>query len=157
MVLIGLSTLSFAGSVVNDSKPSTYPYADKALNSVDTLYNDARSVIKWSVARADTLISKAVPVIGQKADYVWHVLVKQHRIIAYMWLVIFLTGIILIIAAVSNLKNLTPDSGMGIFWGIIAVLGGLKAVVASFYFKAIFTGLFNPEYGAMIQILNAIK
>ncbi len=142
---------------------------------VSTVYNDGKAL----VGQAGELLKKIAPKIGVAADKVWITLVRQQQVWAYMFT--FMAGLymfswyVFIQRLKSGTKNQIQESIKGSYssdspkiifsWRpqdiILVVISGVLVIAGTITlgcnWSLIWTGWFNPEYGAMIQLAEFAK
>ncbi len=130
---------------------------DSTLKSIDTasvtnkIYNDVKSGI---VGLASGLK------VG--AEHVYEILVKQQIVNSGIYCTLLFFGLILIYNYLKryNTEKWT-ESGDPTFLGIIRffqlILGAILFIISIFNIDVILTGIINPEYGAIKEILTFIK
>lgn len=100
------------------------------------------------------------------AEHVYYVLVKQQVVHAIKWLLILGFGFFCIIHFLKKYKNITEKwwnhastipTGMGVFRVGQIILGVIFICIGFNHTNEILTGLINPEYGALQDILNFVK
>ncbi len=134
--------------------------ADSTLKSIDTssvtnkIYNDVKSGI---VGLASGLK------VG--AEHVYMVLVKQQVVNSIIYCVFFLLGLILIANFINRYKSdekwvtasREDPSFLGVIRGAQVIVGSVLFIVGLFNIDIMITGVVNPEYGAIKEILTFIK
>lgn len=144
-------------SLVGYSQDSiTIKVADTNKITATHVYNDI-------TARLDAL-SKALKV---GANHVYGVVIKQQIVYSFTYLPILIAGIVLILIFFKRLKDKgedwgnTNEGGGPTFLGLCRFLQGVAGVVLVIItlsnISEVVTGLINPEYGAMKDIVNWIK
>lgn len=100
------------------------------------------------------------------SEHVYSVLVRQQVVNSIIWLVLALLSVIMLWFCFINAKkcefnhhgdsinhteiNLTSSITFGI-------LGVLTAIISLFHIDIIVTGFANPEYGAIVKIIDLLK
>ena len=108
---------------------------------------------------------------GTTVNHLWNVLVKQQMIDSITTIsIIAIVGIICILSAIvfiwytRKYANELVNSGESVLWipatisGTIAIVTGILFVIAiPIYFGDIATGFINPDYGALMDILEKLS
>lgn len=155
------------GEVLTNSTEAVYSDAKAA---IDTVYHDGKAVVQTvysdikdgtstimpSVKDAVISIGKS---IGVAAEHVYNVLVKKYVVMGVKELMIFIGGLILLIASSVICLRKTSKDGP-ITYSIIAptamFLIGL-IMMLNVNYDNMLMGLINPEYGAIDYILEYSK
>jgi hypothetical protein len=137
---------------VKDSVVQTVKEVDTS-STFRTMYSDFKQGI---VALASSLK------VG--AEHVYGVLVKQQIVKAITWLFLSIIGFLLLISWIKVYKKDDEDwgnnqgpSGIGIIRGIQIVVALLILGLSLFRIDTITTGLINPEYGAIEDVIEMVK
>lgn len=146
-------------------------------DTVNTVSTQTSQIIDKVFDRTTEAIQQISSVLKVPAEHVYQVLIKQQRINAVCSLLVFILAIItcyLFIISISkshwgdsyNYDNSSPSSKYWIgyrynkyatftmVYGIIFVISFIYSAVS---IEGIFTGLFNPEYGAIQNILSILR
>lgn len=169
--LLTLFLITFAlNSYANTQTNTTLPYYDKVSNriitpitdGVQTIHQDAVTLVKTVDERLSKALIKAAPVLKVGAENVWNTLVKQQRVWAYMWTFILFVNLFIwysfrkLILSASKLTGKECDAkvAIGVICGILGFIG--TGMIATNW-TVIWTGYFNPDYGAIIQLAEFAK
>lgn len=130
-------------------------------NGVSTLYNDVKSLYP----DAKTTIQELYDQIKKISTYTWNLLVKQQQV----WSWCYLFGELLFFFTVFRFwksyetyktdKDET-DSSKSVNILPIIILGGSSLLLGYFsliHFEAMMTGFFNPEFGALRNLIEIGK
>lgn len=136
--------------------PDTLTYT-QVYNDVKSLYkDDIKDVIKYSVNKADTLISKGYRVLSKGASHTYDILIYQQRVKSIHHLFYFLIGIVLTIILIYRIKAYikvsSENNGALLTFTIIASV--FLDVYNAINFNEMLTGFMNPEYGAIKEIIQ---
>ena len=102
---------------------------------------------------------------GTTVSHVWEILVKQQMVdsittiamIVAMAIICILSIIVLVRAKKYSDEKNDYDSGSVIISGAIAIItGALLVLIVPFCLDNIVTGFVNPEYGALMDILEKL-
>lgn len=152
-------------SCLANKADDVYPYYDKASNriitvasdGVVTLHQDATTLVKTVDERLTKALDKAAPVLKVGAEHVWDTLVKQQKVWAYMWTFLLCCNLYL---WYKWRKYVKLSNGEDSYVALAIVLGGICLTGSIFIMQnwnTIWTGLFNPDYGAMTQLAEFAK
>lgn len=126
---------------------------DSAKVTFTTVYNDVKEAISGIAASLK---------VG--AEYVWTILIKQQIVKGLVYLILLTISLILIISFYKACKNSKEDwlehgdpTPIGIMRIIQIVTGLCLFVISINNLDVILTGLINPEYGAMSDIMNWVR
>lgn len=132
---------------------------DSLISDPENFPTKTGQVVNDVVTRVETAIYTLADNLKTPAEHVYKVLVKQERLEAIGWLIcdVFLFIVVVILFLLSNFANNKDDDELSEVFGI----GGIIILViflliSIFSFKCILTGFFNPEYGAIKEILNIL-
>lgn len=154
-ILISCTTVKAVPTVATpDSLSATQVY-----NDVKSLYkDDLKDVVKYSVNKADTLISKGYRVLSKGAARTYDILVFQQKVKSFHYLFYWILGLILTVVMFKRIqayiKNPSESSGILLFFTIL--VSAAFDIYNSFNFSTMLTGFMNPEYGAIKEILGYI-
>ncbi len=114
--------------------------------------------------------TEALSAIGDSlaigAEHVYAILVRQQIVNAYVWCFIFLISSIIMIICLTILFNILGDShgdpepkSMPKFVAsiIVGILNCILFITCLVQMNIVFTGFFNPEYGAIKELMNLIR
>lgn len=148
-----LATIAFTISSV----PIHAQSASSGIEEVTEELTELPSQIYGDVKDAIGAIAEG---IGTTAEYVYPILVKQQIIksVGYILtlLAVFLVALALLLFGVREGVREDDDFGKGVFYvfsGLITVIGIISFMICS---DVIVTGLFNPEYGAIKEIMHLV-
>jgi hypothetical protein len=157
---------SKVGAVLSNSVDSVY-HDGRAM--VDTLYHDSKAVVGTvysdmkdgavgvypDVKAAIISIGKA---LGIAAEHVYGVLVKQYFVHGVKQLFMLITGLLMLIIGYIGWKRVTTNNPISyrVIVPSIIMLTGL-ITMCDVNYDDMFTGLINPEYGAINYILEYTK
>jgi hypothetical protein len=158
LITLGLTLLSCA---TFKAEPAHIPpdtlTATQVYNDVKSLYkDDLKDIVKYSVNKADTLISKGYRVLSKGAVHTYDILIYQQKVKSIHHLFYWLVGIGLTIVMYKRVKVAVKDpteSNIGIAT-IIAVCSLCLDIYNSIQFNEMLTGFMNPEYGAIKEIIQ---
>lgn len=131
--------------------------------SIDLVYRDFKNVMSNVTDKTDTILVHAANNITKGASYFWDVLVRQQKVNA--WYIIFewLLSLFCIYRSVKyifkfwNMDKVSDDKNY-LPWIVVCIVwlcfGAIGAGYSSFYMNDAFTGIFNPEYGAMRELYS---
>jgi hypothetical protein len=141
-----------------------------AVNSVNkatsTVYGDTKELIKYggnvlekTAVRADTLLMGALRIGKDVSIHTFNVVKTQQLVKSLHHLFYWLLGILMLFLLLKNLKDaLSTQSSVT---SILALFYGVMFTTLTFYnsshFMEMWTGFFNPEYGAYLDILQYYK
>jgi len=151
-----------AGEVYKDAKLVAGEVYQDTKGATGTVYGDAKLVISELYDDAKSAVGAIAEALGTTAEYVWPILVKQKIVdsIAYSLslLLIFISGALLLRAGYLGDTKWDWDDNEAFTActiGALLLAGSLIALV--FLSKEIAMGFINPEYGAIMDILDLIK
>jgi hypothetical protein len=167
-LLFILLFIPLISSAQTQSKPGIYYdkaagriMSDGVLNGTQQVYDDGKQLLKTVDDRLSKAIEKAAPVLKVGAQKVWDTLVKQQRVWALMW-TIFL-GITIFSwchfyyrIRQGEKDSWVKDSQTPLAWMTLLISIALS-ITTALHWETIFTGWFNPDYGAMIQLAEFAK
>lgn len=144
-VLISVSFSSFGQTVVTDS--------------VTNVVTDLQAEIYSDAKEAITVLAEK---LGTTAEFIWPVLIKQQIIKASVKLIVIILILFIPLLAMlagyggKNWWKHSNDTWEG--WYIASmVLGIIWIIITCLAASSIVTGLANPEYGAMKEIVHMIR
>lgn len=132
-------------------------YEDSTMAGISTIYGDAKEVTKEIYSQSGIIANKVWPSIQRGSDFVWDTVVRQQRVWAFVYLFLWLKGILLLYIGDQILKNNNRNwlqTCLGWTWLIIGVT---SFIYSSLHYRDMFTGLFNPDYGAINSIIDYVK
>jgi hypothetical protein len=97
--------------------------------------------------------------LKQQAEHIYSVLIKQQVISGYIWLATLVVGLVFLIFGILLVFKFDPDDeflgGVGL---VFIVIFGLMFIIGIIGFLGSgLSGLLNPEYGAMKDIVSFFK
>ena len=173
-IALGVNASPPAKEEVKDKITETVKSSSGVVNNiVDHSFNTADSVLVWlkqgtvwTVGKVDTTVRFLAPIVNQKADTVWDIYTSQQKVWAFMWLFIWIKSLILMWYTLRYFNRhpgiLIPGKAdynllNGITAAVFSVVGTIGFFIASFNWDTIFTGLFNPRYGALHELIAEIS
>ena len=157
------SNSATVSSVYNDVKDGLNGGVATVYNDakavVTTVYGDAKSVAETIYPDAKAAVSELAKALGVGAEYVWSVLVKQFVVKGIAELLVFVLGLLLLIAGIVWLaryliKNAEVD--WKIIPSIMLLLASIVILVDVEYVNML-QGIINPDFGAINYVLDFIK
>lgn len=148
-------------TLINNTKTAVIEMKDSAVakvNEIDTsstfrtMYSDFKQGI---VALASSLK------VG--AEHVYGVLVRQQIVNGVVYLIIFIMGMFLIHNWIKKYKSDErwasgeEPTGLGIIRIFQIIAAFILVTVGIFHIDTIMTGLINPEYGAIQDVIQMVK
>jgi len=129
--------------------------------TIDRFYDDVKSLGQSAGIKLDSVVTKATRIAGETIENLWTILVQQQRVKGYTQLFILLIGVFLlfniskwILVLYKDLED-DADSLTGIFMMLILCAIAILIIVYNYlHLLTITTGIFNPEYGALIDLYN---
>lgn len=129
--------------------------------TIDRFYDDVKSIGQSAGIKLDSVVTKATRIAGETIENLWTILVQQQRVKGYTQLFILLIGVFLlfniskwILVLYKDLED-DADSLTGIFMMLILCAIAILIIVYNYlHLLTITTGIFNPEYGALIDLYN---
>ena len=127
------------------------------------VYNDLKNFSGKYFDKADTLLTKGINKAGELTNEGWHILVRQQRVNAFIYLTLLLVELLLIyrwfklLTYTQNWIKNNPDKdsiGYYILLGSTAVLIICLGIYNAQHLHTIYTGLFNPEYNAIKELVE---
>lgn len=100
------------------------------------------------------------------SEHVYGVLVLQQVTKGVIWIIIFVVSIILLLISYNQFQKLEFDNYDSIepkkivhlvFSIVTGVIGVIIFIAAMFHVDTMVTGIINPEYGAIKEIVNLIR
>ena len=159
-ILIAVSFILTSCTIVKaesqNHPPDTLTYT-QVYNDVKSLYkDDLKDVIKYSVNKADTLISKGYRVLSKGASHTYDILIYQQRVKSLHHLFYWLIGIILTIVLIFRIKSYIKQCNETnfILLCITIIIAFLLDIYNAINFNEMLTGFMNPEYGAIKEIIQ---
>lgn len=158
IILITLFSFTVNANIVTEVVDSTKSAVNKSVEFVDTsstfktIYSDIKSGIVG--------LATALKVT---AEHVYTILVKQQVVNSIIYLILGIISIIFIINWIKKYKSNEEweDYGNPTALGVVRItqiiIGFILLVISLLNIDIIITGLINPEYGAIKEILNFIK
>lgn len=139
---------------------SSFVMANEAPDTVQTdfkhvVYKDVKDVIK---SLADALK------VG--TDHVYGVLIKQQIVNSIVYILLFIIGIICVVICAKQATKVSTDNygdvdSSGIFPLICSTVLGIVGLILLFIglinLDTTVTGFINPEYGAIVKIIEILK
>lgn len=151
-------TIPNSGIQVKAAVPDKLPEVNVPDVNGSIVYNDTKTFMGKYIDRADTLVTKALSHLGYGIEEGWNIVVRQQRINALVYLTYWLLELFLIYRLViffkSNYKQGEDNSNVIGFTGVMSVILLGIGIYNSSNLKAIYTGLFNPEYAALQELYN---
>lgn len=145
---------------------SSTVYTD-AKDGVATIYDDVKSLYKddvkdlakWSVNKADTVLSNGLRILGRGASHTYDILKYQQLVKSFHHLFYWLIGISLTILVFKKVKQYLadPKESTGVYLIVVIAVSICMDVYNALYFNEMLTGFLNPEYGALKEIIDTIK
>lgn len=129
--------------------------------TIDRFYDDVKSLGQSAGIKLDSVVTKATRIAGETIENLWTILVQQQRVKGYTQLFILLIGIFLlfniskwILAVYNNLEDDADSIGNIMLLITLIVVSILIIIYNYLHLLTITTGIFNPEYGALIDLYN---
>lgn len=154
-----------AMTVINSAKQSISEAVDSTKKAVKdgATFIDTSSNFKTIYTDIKTNIGALASALKVGAEHVYYVLVKQQVVNSIVWLIV---AIIVIFGFRGMLKyttwcreNKIDEDNVGHTFGLL--FGWVFTVIAVgiviFHIDVIVTGFVNPEYGAIMDIVNFVK
>lgn len=126
----------------------------------DVLYDDFKSLAQHSGVKLDTLLNRTFRVVSKTSQEIWDIIVRQQRINAIYHLSLLLLEIWLLYRWFIFLGyyNKQPEDDKTEGQGVLLVLSMLCLIAFgiynSVYMIDVYTGLFNPKYAALQELLR---
>jgi hypothetical protein len=154
-----MTIVNSAKQAVNETIDSTKKAVSDGTKFVDTssnfkmIYNDVKSNIAG--------LASALKV---GAEHVYLVLVKQQIVYSIVWLILTILSVFILKYIIKITKwayetKVNEADNFGIILGI--VFGWLGSIIylliVIFHLDTMITGFVNPEYGAIMDIVNFVK
>jgi hypothetical protein len=144
LVFFTITGISYAQENNSPPKEETTVYQD-IKQAAPTLYQDVKGALKQ--------LSEALAV---GAEHVYGVLVKQQVVEAITWLIFNIFALLIVIFLwIMFARN--DDKDRDEWWGLPFTFQLLQLVLLAFTLDNIMMGFYNPEYGAIKDILDVIK
>lgn len=144
----------------------------------DTIYKDVKSLykedlkgviaftadkgeqgVKYLFGKADTIVAKAYSAVSKGSIHTYQILKTQQLVKSLHHLFYFIIGILFTFVMYDRIKlyiNDNSDTNLGIL--IFTSLLYLSLVVFNTCnFNEMLTGFMNPEYGAILEVIQFIK
>jgi hypothetical protein len=159
-------------TLVNKAGKSAYNDGKGVLNSlhqdvksvVGTAHDDALKLSTYLQPRVDSLISKAYKITGDGLHNLWSIFVKQQKVYSYSMLFVYLISFISIIRVFRQLMKINRDNNiteppgwLNLIYATWGILACVSFIYCSTNIYEIFTGLFNPEYGALKALSEMVQ
>ncbi len=173
-VKVNLKDVGTASVSLDNEKEITTKVVEEVNNSPVTkniVYNDVKSLLNTLGTKTDTVLTRAYNIVAKGSARLWDILVTQQKVKAYYQLGLLLLELILCYKFISffNYINNTvkpkyrEQNAENALIGFDLLIG--ICVVALFIFGwynashsiDIYTGLFNPEYGALEYLFQVGK
>ena len=90
--------------------------------------------------------------IGKSAEYVYPIFVKQQIIEAIIPIVLFIPAFITLLLSYKKVKSWDAPTPMA----VIVVVSAITSFIAFLILIGLISQLLNPEYAAMIEIMNTV-
>lgn len=166
-IIIGaLLIMSITVSAQQSTLEKAAKVASEAIDTGKKMVNDGVTTIDTSgnFRRMYTDIKEGIVALASSlkvgAEHVYEVLVKQQKVYAIVWTIVGIISLALItimavcILRLSKKQPTEAQIGIAVFESIISVI---LFIVSLFHLDTIVTGMINPEYGAIKDILDIVK
>lgn len=138
---------------------------DKTSSGLATVYEDGKVLGKEISQKAEKVIIELAKGLKITSDKVWDILVQQQRVYAwtiFIGLLISLGSWVHFYYRFKIYKTDLTEKGKhkehnGLITVAIFVSALVMSVLTSIHFMDMMTGFFNPEYGAMVHIIEVAK
>lgn len=155
-----------ATEILTNSVSTVYEDGKEATG---TLYNDAKEVIKYITPKVEAAVQAIGESLKVGTNEVFIILCQQQYVKAMnecipLAICIFLIILVIVMSSKGLLFSVFEDKNVGDDSGtaktVLSFIGGIIAcilVIVSFClvdFETMFTGFFNPKYGAIQDIIN---
>lgn len=159
LIMLTLMLTSFTfGSETGDVAKNV---VDKTSNGIEQVYNDTK-VMAIKLEKVLTQLAEGLKVTSKE---VWQILVRQQKVYAWATLIALIISLLSWIHFYYRFKvykrDLTEKGKPKQANGLVAIITFLSALVmsilVSIHFLDMMTGFFNPEYGAMVHIIEVAK
>lgn len=145
------NTLASGGKLVYDDLKS----------GVKELKHDAEEILYWSVSRADTVLGKGINKLSKTAEHTYTVLKQQQLVKSIHHTIYWILGICMSYVFFRLLsKYIKSDSTSDSETGRLIIIGLGTAILwiyNGFNFMELWTGYINPEYGAIMEIMDYLR
>lgn len=158
-------TAAGAMTVINSAKQSISEAVDSTKKMVEngTTFIDTSSNFKTIYTDIKTNIGALASALKVGAEHVYYVLVKQQIVNSIVWLIFAIIVGFILRGMIKYTKWCIAeqidedDFGLvaGLLFGWIGT--GFAIICVLFNLDVIVTGIVNPEYGAIMDIINFIK
>lgn len=161
-----MSLLSFA------KDPGEPTLLNEVKNASSTVYNDTKEVlstvygdIKSLAPSIESFLSDVATSLNKGVSEVWGYLVLQQTVISITYLLFIIIGIVGTTQGIKlynkNFLNLkieeNLDKPLALYTFIIFSAGAVSSYIGISHIYEIITGLVNPEYGALMHILEQLQ
>ena len=149
IIAISLIAITVNATIIDTTSTSTVVKTDSTSLTFARVYNDIKGGI-LGLAEA----------LKTPAEHVYKILVKQQVINAWSGLIFIIVMLILLFLSIRYLKDCNNNEDIKDLTGpILLVIIALIVTFGVFIVVGpdILTGFFNPEYGAIKDIVNFIK
>lgn len=155
MLAIMLTTMTYA----NDSVDKV---VDKTSNGIGTVYNDGKELLKTISPKIEAAVGELAKGLKVTTTKVWEVLVKQQRVNSWCYLAGMIIGLLSWAHFYFRFYRLSKDlDAKGKIKESNILITILSCATAIFFtvlgvlhFNAMMSGFMNPEYPAMVQIVQ---
>ncbi len=141
ILILLLFTVSFAVYSQDSTKYVTDTNTEKLIDKYSEKIGDAITAL------ADKL--------QQPAEHVYKILVRQQVVWGVGTLICIFLGILLLYLGIAGENKWDMDDDFCLFLQVIGIMVTLISLILFFVYGL--TGLINPEYGALKDIVNMIK
>lgn len=129
-------------------------------DDVKSLYkDDIKDIVKYSVNKADTVLTNGLRILGRGASHTYDILKYQQLVKSFHHLFYWLIGVGLTILVFKKVKEYLkePKESTGVYLLTVVIVSVCMDVYNALYFNEMLTGFLNPEYGALKEIIDTIK
>lgn len=147
-------------SINNKQEVSKSPVISDQKVTGSLLYNDLKQLAIHYGTKADTILTKAFSVLSSTTQEVWDILVTQQRVKAFYGLTLIILEFILFwkwlgyVKLYFKIETDERSEGSAILLIVSAVFLLAFGIYNSINIMDVYTGLFNPKYAAMKDLLE---
>jgi hypothetical protein len=154
-----------AMTVINSAKQSISETVDSTKKAVKdgATFIDTSSNFKTIYTDIKTNIGALASALKVGAEHVYYVLVKQQIVNSIVWLIVAIIVGISFRGMIKYSKwcrdNKIDEDNVGYVFGLFFgwIFTVISIVIVIFHIDVIVTGFVNPEYGAIMDIVNFVK
>lgn len=159
-----LDTTGLGGVKNSLSKVNPKGLYSETKNGVSVVYGDGKQAVQYLAEKTDSLINKSGRIIEKAGAIVWDATVNQQKVksLAYLACLLIYVGLLYFyksqinkftLAKKDKYDHYTTHQGYFIWIGLFLVVG--LGIFNALHFVPMLTGFFNPEFGAMLDLIKA--